>query len=211
MLLALSRSLALLIKGFPEPLSQRSRWELARDLWRDVRFDGIALEAFFGTDWEWTGAYPTMCAEYEALDRLFPGAIVPEADDVLVDVGCGPGRVFNHWLTQGYRQRMIGVEIDRQLAARTDRRLKKYSNVEIRAASVLAAFPREGTLFYLFNPFSREMTEAFEHLVRVRPNRPERVRIVYYNALHAGAFHTEHWNRRVVDNMRWPTLILERR
>lgn len=61
------------------------------------------------------GVYHT---DYSVINTIF--SLVPIGEqDVLVDVGCGKGRVINYWLSQGYTNKMVGLELDPQVAAQT--------------------------------------------------------------------------------------------
>src|SRR5262245_8164312 len=76
------------------------------------------------------GANLTMSADYYHLDKVFAqSGVVVRGEDVLVDIGCGKGRVINYWLDQGYRNRMIGLELDEQITAVARKRLGRYPNV----------------------------------------------------------------------------------
>src|SRR5580704_16367679 len=52
-------------------------------------------------------------------------------DDVLVDVGCGAGRVLNYWLSLGLPNKLIGIEYDEAVARRTAQTYRKRANVQI--------------------------------------------------------------------------------
>jgi len=109
------------------------------------------------------------------LDSIFQQVtILP--DDVLVDVGCGDGRVIAYWLSLGLRNKMVGIEIDRAAALDTQRRFKDRANVTIiNDSAEKCADQCGGALFYLFNPFSGETLTSFEQVVRtINP------RIVFY-------------------------------
>lgn len=133
-------------------------------------------------------------ADYVALDRIFKDRI--KETDVLVDVGCRKGRVLNWWLSRGLKNRMIGVELDAEIAEATRRRLRKYENVTIITGDILTNLPEDGTLFYLYNPFPADVMEAFKNcLMTSLANRTDAnkrdVRIVYYNCKHLDVFRNE--------------------
>ncbi|MGC2143068.1 MAG: methyltransferase domain-containing protein [Candidatus Acidiferrum sp.] len=120
----------------------------------DLRF-GALLRGGKETSYPHLGAYATNNSSYGVIHTLFRGRVKPS--DVLVDVGCGKGRVINAWLAEGYANRMIGIELDPDVAAESRRRLRRFPNVSILTGEILANFPRDGTLFYLFNPFNAAM------------------------------------------------------
>jgi len=131
------------------------------------------------------GAHNTESVRYTLLWRMFEQvAIAP--DDVLVDVGCGKGRVIGWWLFQGFRNRIIGIELDPRVATVTAARFAGVSNVRVIAGDVLDNFPAEGTLFWLANPFGTPVMRAFRD--RLKQAARGEVRIIYTNARHLEAF-----------------------
>ena len=128
-------------------------------------------------------------ARYSTLKKLFDPAQVPVRDyDVLVDVGCGKGRAINFWLHQGYTNHIIGMDLHERVAQRTAQRLSRFGNVKIEIGNALDLLPADGTIFYLYNPFGLEtMREFVQRVLRVS-RAPDRVRIVYLNAIHTTAF-----------------------
>jgi hypothetical protein len=120
---------------------------------------------------------------------IFKGeSIAPE--DVLVDVGCGKGRVLNWWLSRGLRNQIVGLEIDPEIAAHTRHRLRKYRNVTIVTGDGIENLPADGTLFFLFNPFQKPMVSRFQERILQLPRR-DKVRIYYYNCAHADVFEND--------------------
>jgi 16S rRNA A1518/A1519 N6-dimethyltransferase RsmA/KsgA/DIM1 with predicted DNA glycosylase/AP lyase activity len=89
---------------------------------------------------------------------------------MLVDVGCGDGRVINFWLNSGYKNPIVGIEIDGATARSTSDRMARYSNVEIIHGDASKA-NLEGTVFYLFNPFIGQMMVNFERRRRGCPGK----------------------------------------
>jgi hypothetical protein len=138
------------------------------------------------------GALWVQSSPYEVLEALF--ARVPIGpEDVLVDVGCGKGRVIHWWLLRGLTNRMIGLEIDPGVAAATGRAFRRRANVEIRAGDALAALPPEGTIFYLFNPFDRGAAARFAAALPVA--RGDRgATVIYFNCHHADLFPPPDWS-----------------
>jgi len=125
------------------------------------------------------GANGTGATDYALMPQIFDGRIKP--DDVLVDVGCGYGRVINWWLYRGHQNKIFGLEILPEVAQHLRRRLRKYSQVTILTGDAIANLPPEGTLFFLFNPFGlaeileRFLDRAWE-IYRVQPG----LRILYF-------------------------------
>ncbi len=136
-------------------------------------------------------------SDYAALRQMFDGQISP--DDVLVDVGCSTGRVINAWLHQGLTNRIIGIEIDHDVAARTRNRLRRFPNVEIVTGNAIEHLPEEGTIFYVFNPFGAPTMAALEKRLRELRANGIRPRVIYYNSKHLDVFDDDRWSvERVV-------------
>lgn len=135
--------------------------------------------------------------------RLFSELTV-RPDDILVDVGCGKGRTFNWFLQQGWRNRMVGLEIVPELAAFTRSRLRSFANIEIVTGDVRTNLPR-GTVYYLFNPFGADTMSVFASAVKMMAQndlgRPaDRPTIVYARCDHLSVFQEDpFWAIREVD------------
>jgi hypothetical protein len=133
------------------------------------------------------GRHTMVHSGYHVLRDIFARVPVRE-NDVLVDVGCGEGRVINFWLSRHVTNLIIGIEAVEAVAMSTSERYRKYENVTIITGDVLDRLPRHGTLFYLYNPFSDETVARFEEAIR-----PLNARIVYYQNNHMKPFESELW------------------
>jgi len=158
---------------------------LFRNAYLDLRY-GAFLGGTRKTPYSHLGIEDTANTDYGVLPLIFTGRI--RDSDVLVDIGCGKGRVINWWLSQGLCNRIIGIEIDEGVAAATRRRLARFGNVEIIAGDVIQHLPSEGTLFYLFNPFKAFAVEAFKNRLAQLVSGRKDVTILYYNCVHAEVF-----------------------
>ncbi len=131
------------------------------------------------------------------LPHIFSGRVGPT--DVLVDVGCGKGRVINWWLSRGLRNRMVGIEIEPDVAAATARRLRSYPNVTIVNADATTAVPDDATLLYLYSPFDQATMR------RLKSDLEQRFATRGITALY--------WNPQFVDafenDPRWTTELIE--
>ena len=146
---------------------------------RDLRY-GRPLAGTIKTRYADLGARDTTNADYGDLRLLFAAADV-QPDDVIVDVGCGKGRALNWFLGHHPGHRIIGIELDPGICARTAWRLRRHRRVTVICGDASAIVPPDGTLFYLFNPFDRTATIRFrDALVATRANAAGRTRIVYY-------------------------------
>jgi hypothetical protein len=151
----------------------------------DLRY-GAFLGGTRRTPYSHLGIEDTANTDYGVLPLIFNGRI--RDSDVLVDVGCGKGRVINWWLSQGLRNRIIGIEIDKAVATATRKRLAGFGNVEIIAGDVVQHMPAEGTIFYLFNPFKAAGVEAFKNRLAQLVSGHRNVTIFYYNCVHLEVF-----------------------
>jgi precorrin-6B methylase 2 len=115
-------------------------------------------------------------------------------DDVLVDVGCGHGRIINFWLSQRIKNKIVGIEANPEAAKDAAARYKQYPNVEIiEGFAERIAQQFTGAIFYLFNPFSEQILADFE-----RALRGSNARIVYYAFHGLGPFENPAWKIKIV-------------
>jgi SAM-dependent methyltransferase len=135
----------------------RTRFELEtiRSLYLDLRYGGYCGGAE-PSRFAHLGSNAVMSTEYQHLDAIFGRAGVQVLDsDVLVDIGCGKGRVINYWLRKGYRNRIVGLELDDRVAARLKKRLARRRNVEVVQGDAVENLPADGTVFFAYNPFNK--------------------------------------------------------
>ena len=128
----------------------------------------------------------TVSSNYEELDIIFNRHYAIKPADVIVDVGCGKARVFSYLLYKGYRNKMIGYEINPLVGNQTKKRLSRYNNVEIRCANIFDDFPAEGNVFYLYHPFKEAMMKTFmQRFLSIADRNPI---MLYNNTLHLDVF-----------------------
>ena len=172
---------------------------------RDLRY-GWPLAGTIKTRYAHLGARNTTNADYGDLALLFAAAEV-QLDDVIVDVGCGKGRALNWFLGHFPGNRIIGIELDPEICARTARRLRRHRQVTVVCGDASTMLPRDATLFYLFNPFDRAATMRFrDALLEARAGAIGRTRIVYYFARELAVFEQD--TRFAVEYLRIPRLTL---
>jgi len=181
-----------------DPVRKRVRRILwSRFFTREIR--NRRLDALFGgycggetsSRFPDSGAFATQSMQYDELDRLFDparGGVAITPSDVLVDVGCGKGRVLNFWLHQGLTNRIVGLELDPDVASTTAARLRSYPNVVVEAGDAIERLPPDGTLFFLFNPFDRPVWERFKAALEERCRAGSRPRLLYYNTMFVDVF-----------------------
>lgn len=159
---------------------------IARNALIDIRSGGGLLSGRIRTRYAHLGAEDTVNTDYIALQHIFENRIKPA--DVLVDVGCGKGRVIQWWLSRGYRNRIIGLELDEEIANKTRQRLRRHKNVSIVAGDAIQNLPADGTLFYLYNPFATQIVSAFKERLMSIFGKRGKITILYYECKHVEVF-----------------------
>lgn len=119
--------------------------------------------------------------------------------DIVVDVGCGLGRVV--CVTSRLRVRkVIGIEHDPDLAMLAERNVRSLRR-QTSPASIVHADAAHcdlggGTVFVLFNPFGHATMRAFlENLGRDLERDPRPIRIAYVNPTCQSLFQAVPWLR----------------
>lgn len=191
----------------------RFGYETGRNLLWDLRYGGWC-GGFIPSRFYDFGAHGVRSASYHELEKIFsPGNILPGPDDVLVDIGCGKGRVLNYWLERFPENRIIGVELDDQVADRTRQRLRRWENVRIVTGDAVSVLPAEGTIFWMFNPFKEHIFRAFRDRLKVVSTDITRVKILYYKTLFLNVWTEDpFWSVRPLElglfppgSYRWPS------
>jgi len=149
-------------------------------------------------------------AHYYELPRIFNAGndleITPS--DVLVDIGCGKGRVINWWLSRGADNRILGLEIEEDLAHEARERLRRYRNVTILAGNAIENLPADATIFWLFNPFTvaasgRALMEALSTRLLAMYGETSSLKIVLYRPRHVEVFQdSPSWDVRFLKDNR---------
>jgi len=170
-------------------LKTRGGTELIRNWSIDRRYGGSCggtIPSRFGD----TGAYGMSSADYWQLRRIFCAAngLEIRAGEKLVDVGCGKGRVLNHWLALGLENPIVGLELDPDLAAYARRRLASHANVEVLTGDAVTLLPDDASIMFAFNPFATAVVERLrDRIVELYPAGAD-LRIVYYFPRHRHVF-----------------------
>lgn len=168
----------------------------ARTVALDMRYSHRLLHGDEPSRFGHLGARAVHHTSYDILDLIFAAA-EPRRDDVLVDVGCGKGRVIIYWLHRGFGRRIIGLELDPDIAEAAARRFRRFERVRIVAGDAIDNIPEDGTFFYLYNPFTQQKAVEFEQRVRQLP-AGQPIRVVYYNPNFLDAFPADNWYREIV-------------
>ncbi len=123
--------------------------------------------------------YDTASTSYDMIKIIFFNYFKLADRDIIVDVGCGKGRVFNYLLYRGLTNKMIGYEINEMVANELKQNLSRYKNVEILSENIFENFPTHANVFYMFNPFKEGMMQDFKECIwKMKDNNPV---ILYYN------------------------------
>lgn len=161
----------------------------SRRLFRNACVD-LRYGAFLGgtrkTPYAHLGLEDTASTDYAVLPFVFTQDMVGKSD-VLVDIGCGKGRVINWWLSRGFLNQIVGIELDETIARKTKWRLRRYENVKIICGDAVAHLPENGTIFYLYNPFKAPWVAALKrHIETTFATRG--ITVFYYNCLYINIF-----------------------
>jgi len=141
-------------------------------------------------------AYNTSSTDYSILQWVFDRVPIV-GSDVLVDVGCGKGRVIMYWLKRGYKNKIVGIELNEDVAINTKKTLSEYKNVSIISGNVLEYIPIDGTIFFLFNPFDEQIMCLFKESIATSNNN---ITIIYLNCMHINVFKNDpNWDVLVHD------------
>lgn len=171
----------------------------------DLRYGGFAGGAVASRYWP-EGMLGFSSVDYVQLPKIFNAAngLQIRPDDVLVDVGCGKGRVINWWLSLGLGNRIYGLELDEQLAERASRRLASWPNVSILTGDALDHLPADATILFMFNPFWGNVVERFKDRVIEVYGERSPIRIVYFMPMFEAHFSAD--PRFVVEPARTKTI-----
>lgn len=126
---------------------------------------------------------PYEASPWLALRRGLAGCRIGP-DDVLIDLGCGKGRVLVLAARYPFR-RVVGVELSPELAhvarANLARAPRSCGEVEVVCADVKDyGLPDDVTIIYMYNPFRGEIfSRALAAIVESLERAPRRVTILY--------------------------------
>ena len=132
-------------------------------------------------------------SKYSALPIIFKFVKIT-SNDVLVDVGCGKGRVINYWIFKNYKNKIIGLELDKKIAKQTAKQFSRLKNVTIIPGNALLNIPPDGTLFYFYNPFSREFEAILSDMFKNKA-----INIIYYNPKSIDVFKNSKWDIKYIN------------
>lgn len=154
--------------------------------WEDKKMGGVSLEETRPNRFRGQGAEPPQSSDYRCLDRIFKRHITLTDSDVFLDVGCGEGRVLTYLLSRKAKGKLMGVELDPDVAAVAQQRTAGQTNIEIRCVNILesADLMEQVTVYYLFNPFNGKIFSKFIGLLEKTVPHP--VTLIYLFDYYAG-------------------------
>lgn len=178
-------------------LSLKRLLSRAHNLYWELRM-GISTNGIVETNYPDAHHYSTLpyTTIYRILDYLDLGA-----DDVLVDVGSGKGRVLCCAAQYGIRE-VIGVEIVPELcriAEKNSRRMRgKKSPIIIYNISAQTFDYSQGTVLTFFNPFgARTFSSVMDKIEEGLHRMPHRIRLAYANPEHEDVLQRRPWLEKV--------------
>jgi len=167
------------------------------DTYIDLRYSGKLLKGNLKTSYKHLGANDVYHTKYCVMPLIFKFIRISKGD-VLVDVGCGKGRIINYWLSKNFKNKIIGLELDPEVAKQTAKQFSKWKNVSIIEGDAISNLPSEGTIFYFYNPFTEKIVEQFEEVLSVMfIDKP--IKIIYYNPKSIHIFCNSKWKIKYID------------
>jgi len=163
----------------------------------DLKYSRRLLWGNQKTAYKHLGANDVWHTDYSAMPLIFDQIEITPAD-VLVDVGCGKGRVINYWLSRGYTNKIYGLELDPHVAFDTALQFADQSNIIILSGDAVLNLPGEGTIFYFYNPFEPDKVASFEMRI-AEIARTHHVTIAYYNPKSIHIFENGKWAIRFIN------------
>lgn len=154
---------------------------LLRNFLKDIKYGGRFLGG--GVPSKYEHCYNMANSDYDILSAIFKIANIKKSN-IVVDVGCGKGRVINWLLDNNFENKIYGIEIDEKIAEETKNRLKHYKNVEIITGKAELNIPSDGEVFYLYNPFDEIILGQFISKIINMFYRKKEIIIIYYNPAH---------------------------
>lgn len=170
---------------------------LIKNVILDLKYSRKILNGNQKSPYKHLGANDTYHTDYSAMPLIFK-QIDLTSEDILVDVGCGKGRIINYWLSQGLKNKIIGLELDPEITAQTASQFSKYKNISIVPGDAIENLPQEGTVFYFYNPFTLEKVYEFEKKLYALSHH-KTVMVIYYNPKSIEVFDNNKWNVKYIN------------
>ena len=137
--------------------------------------------------------YPVQSISYPYMNELIKN-IEYSSNDVFVDIGCAWGRLLGYLNYKTNISNYVGIEIDKQVASIAKKALKKHANIKIVNDNVLNYIPKEGTIYYLFNPFDENILN--ELLNKIEREIHHNIKLLYLHPTAESVFEKHnHWQK----------------
>lgn len=181
---------------------------IIKNIIKDISYGGKFIGGTKKTKYQHLGAYDVANSDYEDLDKIF-SQIKIKKKDVLLDIGCGRGRVLNYWIEKYPKNYKIGIELDEEIANDTAIRLKKH-NVKIIAQDFRLENIENADIIYIYNPFAKEVVEElYEILISNKIKYHKKVLLIYHNAKFIEIFSGGHNVKCVLDKASKKSYLVE--
>lgn len=122
--------------------------------------------------------HPVQSISYPYLDE-FISAINVNGNDVVVDVGCGWGRLLGYLAEKTGAQRYVGIELNPVAASNASKSLSSFANIEIIEGDAIKLLPYDSSLIILFNPFGASTLASFLDEIEKKCERGTRLYYLY--------------------------------
>ena len=144
----------------------RKRLYTVRARIEDWRLGKVSVDGIIPTKYKSLGVTWTQSTDYRLLDHVFKTYPLKN-NDIFIDVGCGEGRVLTYLYLRRVRNKLIGIELDPDVAETARKRTKNCKNIEILCENVMecADVIKEATAIYIFNPFDDTVLVPFVEMI----------------------------------------------
>ena len=143
----------------------------------------------------------TVMSPHRVISDTFD-ALALSPDDVVVDLGCGTGRFICMAARRGARTN-VGVESNSGWARRANKNARHIaritgSDVKVIHGDARSLSDNNGTVYYLFNPFDKEVfIEVIASIKNSLTINPRRIRIVYAYPMYGYLIDSAGWLKKI--------------
>ena len=131
------------------------------------------------------GATGSQQTHYRILDEIFKELSFAESDS-FIDVGCGKGRILAYMLSQKFKGKLTGIELNEDVASIAQKWSRPYDNVTVIAGDAFALDLTQYNVFFLGRPFEKKTFVAF--LKKFENEIREKVTFIYWWDQQSGHF-----------------------
>lgn len=119
---------------------------------------------------------------YVVLEELVKLDLIKK-DDIIVDYGCGKGRI-GFFLNNQVGCKVIGIDHNKRLIKKAKNNLENYGyteDIKFVYSKAEEYVPDEANSFYLFNPFSSKIfRQVLKKIEESKKNNPREILIFFY-------------------------------